>query len=554
MLQSTEVDGVPVFWAPGDGVLRASLWFRAGMVDESLPTRGWLHLIEHLALHGRDSVRVPVNGHVSLLYSSFDVEGEPEDVVAFLRDVCRWLAEPDFKDLEHERRVLRAESETRGGGGLTGGHLLWRYGARGAGLGGYDELGLYTAEPDGLRALAGWAYAQGNAVLALSGPPPAGLELPLQPGPRVLPAPARPCDQPTPAGFVGRQNTIALSGTIARTTAATTMLRALQRDLQRGLRHGAGVGYSAWSSYEPVDADHAMLTAGMDVLAEAVPTVVDQSTAVLRRLRDRGPDPTELRDDLNQQIRQYASHPINEWLPFLAARDVLTGRPVTTSADELVAETEAVTVADVRQAAHGLWRDLLVSVDRAGAGSPQLTWLDGPPAAGKQPSGQRFRPVGSPVAKGELTVGRTEIHRQAEDAAISAQYDDLAAMVAYPDGGRLLIRQDGYQVTVEPTMWQKGQQAVALLDSAVARPLRVQLPERAPEEIPKSSVRTRDKVQYWGNRPIVWAPFLVLCLLGVVLALATEEIAAQASKFVVMGAIVGLVSYVKHRRDGGSPT
>jgi hypothetical protein len=553
VLRSTEVDGVPVFWAPGDGVLRASLWFRAGMADESLPTRGWLHLLEHLALHGRDSIRAPVNGHVSVLHSSFDIEGEPDDVVAFLRDVCRWLAAPDFSDLEHERRVLRAESATRGSS-TAGNHLLWRYGARGAGLAGYDELGLYTAEADGLRELAGWAYAQGNAALALSGPPPAGLHLPLRPGPRRLPAPARPCDQPSPAGFVGRPDTIALSGTIGRSTAAAAMLRALERDLQRGLRHGAGVGYSAWSSYELVDADHAMLTAGMDVISEAVPTVVAQSTAVLRRLRDTGPDPTELRDDLTQQIRQISSRPIDHWLPFLAAREVLLGRPATTSADELIAETDAVTVGDVQQAALGLWRDLLVSVDQAGAGDPQLTWLGGPPAPNGQPSGRRFRPVGSPVTKGELTIGHTGIHWQTADARTSAQYDELAGVIAYPDGGRQLIRHDGYQVTVEPTMWRQGQQAVALVDSAVPRSLRIPLPERTPDVIPRSSVRTIDKLRYWTNRPVVWVPFLVVCLVGVVLTVATEQIAEQASKFVVMGLAIGVISYFRQRRNGGSGT
>ncbi|MFK4084868.1 hypothetical protein ACI2LF_12200 [Kribbella sp. NPDC020789] len=67
-LRATEVDGVPVYWLPGPGVLRAGLWFRARMVDERLPTHGWLHLLEHLALHGRHSIRTPVNGHVSLLH------------------------------------------------------------------------------------------------------------------------------------------------------------------------------------------------------------------------------------------------------------------------------------------------------------------------------------------------------------------------------------------------------------------------------------------------------------------------------------------------------
>lgn len=546
-LQTTEVDGVPVFWVPGQGRLRASLWFRAGMVDESLPTRGWLHLLEHLALHGRDSIRAPVNGHVSLLHSSFDIEGEPDEVVAFLREVCRWLTTPDLSELEHERRVLRAESATRGGGGV-GSHLLWRYGARGPGLAGYDELGLYTADADRLRALAAWAYAQGNAVLALSGPPPAGLELPLRPGSHDLPLPARPCDQPIPAGFAGRPNAVALSGTVPRSSAAAALLRALERALQRGLRHDSGVGYSAWSSYELVDADHAMLTTGMDVIPEALPTVVAETTAVVRRLRDWGPDPAELRDDLERQIRRFTTEPAANWLPFMAARDVLLGRRATTGTDELAAETDAVTVADVQQAARSLWNDLLVSVDPVGSGDPQLTWLNGPPASKQVASGRQFRSVGSPVTKGALVIGRTAAHLQTTGGEVAAAYDEVAAMIAYPDGGRQLIRRDGYQVTIEPTLWRQGHEAVALVDSAVPRPLHVPLPERTPDLIPHISVTLKQRLRFWLNDPVALLAVAGVCAVALALTegMGRTELLGRS---LVGGAILGAVAYARHRRS-----
>jgi len=69
-VERDEVDGVPAFWVPAEGPLRASLVFRTGQVDEPLHQRGWTHLLEHLALHGRDSVRRPVNGSVSTLLVS----------------------------------------------------------------------------------------------------------------------------------------------------------------------------------------------------------------------------------------------------------------------------------------------------------------------------------------------------------------------------------------------------------------------------------------------------------------------------------------------------
>ncbi|HEY6743325.1 MAG TPA: hypothetical protein VI110_13280, partial [Lapillicoccus sp.] len=45
------IDGVQTYWVDtGRPTLTASLTFRQGQVDESLPKRGWTHLIEHLAL------------------------------------------------------------------------------------------------------------------------------------------------------------------------------------------------------------------------------------------------------------------------------------------------------------------------------------------------------------------------------------------------------------------------------------------------------------------------------------------------------------------------
>jgi hypothetical protein len=544
-LRTTEVDGVPVYWVPGEREMRASLWFRAGMADETLPTRGWLHLLEHLALHDRDSIRVPVNGHVGMLHTSFDVAGEPDEVVAFLQQVCRWLTDPDFAELEHERRVLRAEGAARGSGAVAT-HLLWRYGAQGPGLAGYDEYGLHTADPARLRSFAAQAYTRGNAVLALTGPPAAGLRLPLNAGSRWPIDRAVPCEQPLPGGFAGREGAVALSGVLPRSTAAAALMRAVQRGLERGFRHGAGVGYSGWSSYELVDAEHAMVTAGMDLLPEALPRVVSETTAVLRRIRDRGLDPAELRDDLEHELRRLKTEPAENWLPFMAARDVLLERPPT-DRDRLAAEVGAVTVADLQRAALTMWSNLLLSVDPAGAGDPQLNWLTGPPRSRAVQTGQQFKPVGSPVTKGTLTVGRSGAHVTTTTGETSAPYDELAAVLAFPDGGRLLIRRDGYGLPIEPALWKDGQQAVATVDASASQALRVPMPAREPEAIPRSSVTWRDKAKYWLRNP---APWVALVLIGaIVLALATDTPFADLVPRGGVGiAVIAAIVYYRERR------
>lgn len=545
-LRSTEVDGVPVYWVPGERRMRAGLWFRAGLADESLPAHGWLHLLEHLALHDRGSIRVPVNGYVSMLHTSFDVEGEPDDVAAFLQTVCQWLSAPDFAELEHERRVLRAESATRAGGAVAT-HLLWRYGAQGPGLAGYDEFGLHSAGPDQLRRLAAEAFCRGNAVLALTGPPPAGLRLPLNDGAHWPINPAVPCEQPLPGGFGGRPGAVAVSGVLPRSTAAAALTRAVQRGLEGGFRHGAGVGYSGWSSYELVDADHAMLTAGMDILPEALPRVVPETTAVLRRLRDRGVDPGDLHDDLQHELRRLKTEPAENWLPFLAARDVLYGRPPT-DRDRLAAEVEAVTVDDVQQAARTMWNSLLLSVEPAGSGDPQLSWHNAPPPSRSRPTGQQYKLVGSPVAKGALVVGRSGAHVATAAGESSASYDELAAVLAYPDGGRVLIRRDGYQVPIEPTLWKGGQEATATVDASTAPALRVPMPAREPDEIPHTQVTWRHRAKYWLMNPLPWVAF-VLILVVVVSLTASVPITDLAPGGTLGVLVAGVLVYFYEKRS-----
>src|SRR4051812_26766166 len=109
-LHQTEVDGVPCFRVESHRpTLGASLIFRVGQGDETFATRGLLHLLEHACLHGRGGGALEINGSVNLLTTSFDAHGPVERVAGHLSDISRWLTDPDFRALEHERQVLRAE-------------------------------------------------------------------------------------------------------------------------------------------------------------------------------------------------------------------------------------------------------------------------------------------------------------------------------------------------------------------------------------------------------------------------------------------------------------
>src|SRR5438034_9740000 len=96
-LTRTEVDGVPVFTLSVPGPLRAMLAFRVGVVDETLPTRGITHLTEHLAMFrlmesGARHRQEHINARVEPMRTRFFATGTPEEILAFLRDVCAGLA------------------------------------------------------------------------------------------------------------------------------------------------------------------------------------------------------------------------------------------------------------------------------------------------------------------------------------------------------------------------------------------------------------------------------------------------------------------------------
>src|SRR5262245_261553 len=109
---SIEIDGVPVFHTrePVDpDRLMAILMFRVGLGDEPLTAAGITHLIQHLVMLGVRSAGnndPHPNASVGLLTTQFQTAGRADDVVEFLRDVCRSIGALDLSRLELEKKAV----------------------------------------------------------------------------------------------------------------------------------------------------------------------------------------------------------------------------------------------------------------------------------------------------------------------------------------------------------------------------------------------------------------------------------------------------------------
>ncbi len=245
-VRTTYLDcGVPVLWTFCPGRLSARLLFRVGQADERLAVRGRTHLAEHLALSDEHPA-YPYNGMVEDLFTSFDVTAEPDEVVAHLARVTARLHDLPVQRLGREVDVLGHEQAGRGG--------AWdelrrrRFGMRGFGLSSCLELGLHDVQPCAVQDWAGEVFVAGNAALWLSGPPPAGLELRLPPGPRRPPPALQPMPSVGPSWYEEVDAPVAFTGLGATGAALTAAGWWLQRRLELALRMQRGLVYDVPSS------------------------------------------------------------------------------------------------------------------------------------------------------------------------------------------------------------------------------------------------------------------------------------------------------------------
>ncbi|GAB3564743.1 hypothetical protein GCM10027445_09120 [Amycolatopsis endophytica] len=478
----TEIDGVPVFWTDQPGRLTASLLFGVGLARETFLETGITHLVEHLAMRGVRTSRYENNATTEVLHTSFDVTSTPEAVAEHLRRVCDSLAHLDTGPLKLERGVLLAEERGSQGPGVTAWlpSALW-FGNRAFGLTGNVQLAAVNAGPAQVHAWGARWFHRRNAALVLSGPPPAGLRLPLPDGPPRQPVAAEPFDLPTPAHAV-IPNGVVGCALVEWTAEMACAAGVLIHRLTDRLRHLEGLVYDVAFDHQIVDARRAVLGFGTDVPDKHAGRVVEAIRAELAELGRGGPTREELAADRAGLAEEVAEREFAQYRAFDAAMSELTGWPSAAAHQRrvLAGLDPAVVAAAARDLAGRL---VLCAPERhVPRDLPELPGSPLPAPPGRE---VKRALVGSTSPRAHRLVvgddGLSTYFGQNGSPAAVVRFDDLAGVGIEHTDGRLpilhLFGGHGGAITVRPGDWRGGRTLVRDLRARVDPAVCFETPE-----------------------------------------------------------------------------
>lgn len=549
------IDGVTVLSAPSLGELSAAmLVFRVGRFDETLPTSGITHVVEHLTFSGAPKPNYQYNAEVSGRFTTFYMgSGAISDVADFVAMVCKGLTTDHSGRLDQEKRVLRTEAASRGAPGSLGACLVERYGATGPGLAGYEEYGLRKLDWDQVAAWRDTWFVAGNAVLCVGGDIPADLRIELPDGQAPTMPALHPCPVELPAFTVaGRGLGMSVIGSSSHPAAAA--LAILQQRLTHELRYERGLSYAVGGSAENLDAtlNHAWLQA--DALPENASMAAHVMLGTFEKLRDAGCTDEELANHVRQAedgLRSPAGplHVIHR-----QAQNLLTERPVREPAETLRLMHD-VTSDQVATAARELHATMIFA-------APQLI----PAVQGRLPRLPQWSSVGleggtsyrSPHSAVTLTVGDGVMRTTESGRFTHVRLDQVAALLKWNDGKRTVIGNDGFRIDIDPAEWDGADAAIEKFVASIEPGLAVDVdapgPARPKALSPASNndaqarASTRKRVRARTQRRI----FLILLaawLVLVVLAVRANDIAPQvAAIFVAVAFGSTAIRYAEARR------
>jgi hypothetical protein len=460
--------------------------------DETFRHRGVTHLVEHLTMSTLPRLHHEHNASVMLHVTEFTASGSTAQVTEYLARICEALSSLPLERMEYEAGVLAAD-----GTGVTdticAELLSLRYGTVGAGLASWTGPGLDRIPAEAVREVAARCFHADNAVLVLTGPPPAGLRLPLPRGPR----PARGETQPVlKAGPVWSQADVpgtglALHGDL-RDPALVLAHAVLQERLGQQARQQEGLSLEVGACRLDTGAG-----LGEYILSSDAPEGQEQRVAELlwheaQRMASAGVTEEELAEEL-AGLRDVWLDPRSTFSRLGEAATCLLLGLDHQDAPVWLDALAKVTPEQARQAFASALGTALVVVPCDV--EVELRRRDGPPLAKNLccttrvfPSDVRvFKPslfqrtVSSTARTARLGVGPSGVWCRAGDDVRHVAFDEVVG-VEMLGTGRVVFGSRGCFVPVLPELWARVEPAVAAIDAAVPEALRYRtsglLPDR----------------------------------------------------------------------------
>ncbi|GMA88302.1 hypothetical protein GCM10025868_35520 [Angustibacter aerolatus] len=219
----------------------------------------------------------------------------------------------------------------------------------------------------------------------------------------------------------------------------------------------------------------------------------------------------------------------------------------------------AVTQADLRSLATEVSLSLLVGApdgperDDPSARVRRL-WMDPGPLLG----GRDHVMVDAPLDTSLVRVGDGYLAMlEPGGGHVAAVLSEAAAVLRYPDGGRRVVRADGYDVRLEPSLLRQGEDAVRAFDAGTPPGLVVLADPRDEREVPQPEGHgRRDRARWWlrTRRPLlvrvaVLVGLAVVALGGTAVALVTNH---SPGPFLALPLVYAFVQRVSGGDGAGS--
>lgn len=457
-----ELAGLPAYVADVPGPTRAALLFRVGQADETLPTRGLTHLVEHLAL-GHFARADAVDGAVDVLYTFAVVEGAPHEVTERLHEIAARFSDPPTDRLDTERRIL--DVENRGKSPHPSAQLLSLfYGPRGPGLMAYDEIGLRHATARDVCDHAQRWFTRENAALALTGPVGDLSELPLRAGVRRGAVQTTVLPQPTlPAEIALADVGMALGAPLRSGDVVTVLTALIERKVWSVLRQTQGLVYDVECRVRPVGPSERLLyltsDAGPDDAGAALKVVVQEIQRLAQGDFSRE-DLAEAQDDLR---RRAASNPL---MVLTGAAMIELGRGEVRDPAEILAGQGAVTPDEIAAVAGDLSEQLIATLPE-GKSSGVLLKLDTATNLVKGTRYERRQQPRNPEA-GDLIVGQAGLSAIAPTGHVTTvEFDACVAAIREPGDALALVGETGAVIVVDPADVENGLDALVRIEATL---------------------------------------------------------------------------------------